>query len=74
MCPINFQTKILQQYFGNNFSFIKDNKGLAQSLKEQNVAPDETLVSIDVTALFISISVPVALKLINRKFIEHRSK
>ena len=55
-----FLTKILQQYCGNDFSFVKDRKGLAESLKEQNVASDEALVSFDVRALFSSIPVPVA--------------
>ena len=50
---------ILQHYSGNNFSFAKDRKGLAKSLKEQKVALDGTLVSFDVSALFTSIPVPV---------------
>ena len=50
----------LQQYFGNNSSFVKDSKGLPEFLKEQKVALDETLVSFDVTALFTSIPVFVA--------------
>ena len=35
------------------------------------VAPDKTLVSFGVSALFTSIPVPVALEVINRKFTEH---
>ena len=52
--------KILHWYCGNNFAFIKDSKGLAKSMKEQKVTPDETLVSFDVSALFARIQVPVA--------------
>ena len=50
-----FLTKILQQYCGNNFSFVKESKGLAESLKEQKIAPDETLTSFDVSALYTNI-------------------
>ena len=37
----------------------------------QKVAPDETLVSFNVSTLFTSIPVVVALEVINRKFAEH---
>ena len=53
------------------FLFVKDSKGLAECLREQKVAPDETLVSFDVSALFTSISVWVALEVINRKVTAH---
>ena len=66
-----FLTKILQWHCTNNFSFVKDSKALSESLGEQNVAPDETLVSIDVSALFTSIPVPVALEVLKRKFTDH---
>ena len=45
-----FLTKILQQYCSNkkycsnNLSFVRDSKGLAESLKEQKLAPDETSI------------------------------
>ena len=60
-------TRILQRYTGKNFSFVKDSKGLAQSLKGKNINPDETIVSLDISALFTSIPVHVALEVINRK-------
>ena len=31
-------------------SLLKDSSGLTESLKEQNIAPDETLLSFDVSA------------------------
>ena len=53
------------------FLIVKDRKGLSKSLKEQKVAPDETLLSFDVSMLFTSIPAPVALEAINRKFTAH---
>ena len=44
---------------------------LAESLKEQKVASDETQVSFNVSSVFNSIPVPLALEVINRKFMEH---
>ena len=67
-------TRIIQQYCGNNFSFIKDSKGLAKGLRDIKVAPDETLVSFNVRAFFTSILVPVTLEVTNRKFTEHMSQ
>ena len=49
----------------------KHSKRLAKSLKEQKISLDETVLSFDVSALFISIPVPVVLGVINRKFTEH---
>ena len=46
-------------------------KGLAKSLKEQKVSPDETLGSFDVSGIFTSIPVLTVLDIINRKFTEH---
>ena len=66
-----FLTRILQKYTGKNFSFVKDSKGLAESLKGKTINPDETIVSFDVSALFISIPVLVALEVINRKITTH---
>ena len=62
-----FFTKIMQIYTVKNFPFVKESKGLADSLKGKSINTDETLVFFDVSALFISIPVPVALEVINRK-------
>ena len=62
-----FLTNILQRYTGKNFSFDKDSKGLADSLKRKIIKYDETLVSCDVSPLFASIPVLVALEVINKK-------
>ena len=64
-------TRVIQQYCGNNFSFVEDRKGLAECLIDQKVASDETLISFDVSALFTNIPVPAALEFINGKFPEH---
>ena len=40
-------------------------------MKEQKVGPDETVVSFDVIAIFISIQVQVALEVINRDFTKY---
>ena len=37
-----FLSKILQLYYSNNFSFIRESKELPKSLKEQDVDPEET--------------------------------
>ena len=52
--------------FINNL-FVKDSKGLS-------INTDETLVSFDVSALFTSIPVPVALEVINKKLTDHISQ
>ena len=62
---------ILIWYCGNNFSAVKDSKGLDQYLKEQMVGPDATVLYFDVRALYTSIPVKVTLESINRKFTEH---
>ena len=66
-----FLTKILQKYTGITHLFVKDSKGFSQYLRSVHIDQDEELVSFDVSALFISIPVPIALDVINRLFTEH---
>ena len=57
----------MQKYTGKYFSFGKDSKGLAESLEGKTINPDGTIVSLDVSALFTRIPVPMVLEVINRK-------
>ena len=63
--------KNCQKYTGKDLSFVKDSKGLDESLKRKTTNPDEIIVSFDFSALFASIPVPVALEVINRKITTH---
>ena len=66
-----FHTKNLQQFCGNNFSFIKDSKSPVGSRKDHSIVPGENLRFFDACALFTSIPVAIDLKLIRGKFTEH---
>ena len=80
MCPIvsacgtatyntaKFIIKIIQNYCGKTSSYIKDSMDFIKKIKHLSINPEEeTLVSFDVSALFTSIPVPVAIQVINSK-------
>ena len=65
-----FLTIILHLYCDNNFSFVKDSKGLAESLKEKGSSRWNFGI-FDVSALFTSVLIPVTIEVKSRKFTEH---
>ena len=63
-----FITKILQNYGGKTSSFAKDSTDFIEKIKHLSLNPEEeTLVSFDVSVVFTSTFVPVALQVINSK-------
>ena len=65
---VTFITKILQSYYGKTSSFIKYSTDFIKKIKHLSINPEEEkLVSLDVSALFTSIPVPIALQVINSK-------
>ena len=63
-----FISKILENYCSKTSSFVKDRTDFIKKIKHLSVNPrEETLASFDVSALFTSIPVTVALQVINPK-------
>ena len=70
----NFFQNICRDTQEKNFSFVRDSKWLASSLKRKIIKSDETLVSYDASILFTSIPMPAVLEVINRKLTDHISQ
>ena len=59
---VKFITTILQNYCGKTSSFVKDSTNFIKKIKHLSINPEEeTLVSLNVSAVFTNIPVPVAL-------------
>ena len=57
-----FISKILQNYCGKTSFFVKDSTDFIKKIKQLSINPEEeTIVSFDVSVLFTSIPVPVAM-------------
>ena len=64
--------KILKPLVGLSKHHVHNTRGFVEQLKEVRLEKEESMVSYDVTALFTSVPIPPALKIIEEKLIKNK--